>query len=292
MSESNKRKNQIKGKFDTLFQKYNTPEYLGTDPIFLCYLYDSKEDKEFVGLISSLFAYGNVTAIRRFLSRLLEPMGKSPKSFLLSEGTKVLRNRLGAYRFQTENDTLLFLDGLRIAYRQNAQIGSWSLEPWFQTETSRASLENRILHFQRKFGSVLQSINPKWETYGLKFLIGTGKQNSALKRYCMFLRWMVRNQSPDFGLYKSISTSELVFPLDTHINRIGEIIGATFRKSPDFKKSREITDFFLDLYPEDPLRMDFALSRLGILKKCKAKYDQDLCETCELRSICRIYANR
>lgn len=105
----------------------------------------------------------------------------------------------------------------------------------------------------------------------------------------MFLRWMVRKNFPDFGIYTSIQPWELLFPLDTHIQRIANILGISARKTPDWKKAEEITDFFAKVDPTDPVRADFSLSRLGILKECKTKYVRALCETCELRTICKIY---
>ncbi|EPG73659.1 TIGR02757 family protein [Leptospira fainei serovar Hurstbridge str. BUT 6] len=282
---------RLRRDFQKLYEAYTRPEFLDSDPLFLCYLYESPEDREFVGILSALFAYGNVASIRGFLSRLLTPMGDKPKSYLLSEGTRVWKGKLGPYRFQKESDILLFLEGLRIAYGETKRTGSSYLEPWFSpTEGTDSKLEKRIAGFQYRLSEVLSGITRKWSTYGLNFLIGSGKENSAYKRYCMYLRWMVRREAPDLGLYKTILPDELVFPLDTHINRLAEILGASSRKTSDFKKSREITNFFLKLYPDDPLRMDFSLSRLGILRKCKTKYIPDLCETCEVKSLCRIYA--
>lgn len=277
--------------FDRLYKKYTRPEFLDSDPLFLCYLYESPEDKEFVALLSALFAYGNVVAIRGFLSRLLAPMGKHPKRFLLTKGTETWKGKLGPYRFQKEKDILLFLEALRFAYGEANRNGDRFLDSWFTPVSEEDSgLDKRILGFQFRLTKVLDSLEPNWRSYGLNFLIGIGNEKSAHKRYCMFLRWMVRTEAPDLGLYGNISPKELVFPLDVHLNRLTEILGATIRKTSDFKKAREVTDFFRRFYPEDPLRMDFALCRLGILKKCKSRYLKDLCEICELNGVCSVYA--
>lgn len=105
----------------------------------------------------------------------------------------------------------------------------------------------------------------------------------------MFLRWMVRRGFPDFGIYTSIQPWELLFPLDIHIQRIANVLGISSRKTPDWKKAEEITEFFAKVHPADPVRADFSLSRLGILRECKTKYVKTLCEVCEIRSICGIY---
>jgi len=82
----------------------------------------------------------------------------------------------------------------------------------------------------------------------------------------MFLRWMVRTQFPDFGIYKSFLASELIIPLDTHIYQIALREGWTTRKSKDWKTAFEITQQLKLFSNEDPLRYDFALTRTGILK--------------------------
>ncbi|MEI7014265.1 TIGR02757 family protein [Leptospira licerasiae] len=283
----------LKKSFDLLYKNYTKPEFLDSDPLFLCYLYDSPEDREFVGLLSALFAYGNVTAIRGFLSRLLEPMGKYPKQYLLNHGTKIWKNKLGPYRFQKEKDILLFLQAIRLAYLEIEKSGEKFLESWFSpVHPKDAGLEKRIYGFQSRLSEILEDLDPGWKSYGLGFLIGLGNPKSAHKRYCMFLRWMVRKEEPDLGLYKRIQTSELLFPLDTHINRLSNILGITERRTSDLKKSREVTDYFQKFYPEDPLRMDFALCRLGILRKCKSVYIAELCESCDLKEVCKIYGKK
>lgn len=108
----------------------------------------------------------------------------------------------------------------------------------------------------------------------------------------MYLRWMVRKEYPDFGIYSTISPAELQFPLDIHIQRIASVLRIGSRQTPDWKKAEEITDFFREIFPDDPVRGDFALSRLGILKKCKSAYDVELCETCRINTICKVYENK
>ncbi|TGK58290.1 TIGR02757 family protein [Leptospira wolffii] len=292
-SESSRSVESFQKSFDRLYDKYTRPDFLDSDPLFLCYLYDSPEDRELVGLLSALFAYGNVSAIRGFLSRLLAPMGKHPKRYLLTKGTDIWKGKLGPYRFQKEKDVLLFLEALRFAYGESNRKGNKLLEHWFSPlDPKESGLEKRILGFQSRLSEVLRDLDPNWKTYGLGFLIGIGNEKSAHKRYCMFLRWMVRTEAPDLGLYKNILPEELIFPLDTHINRLAEILGATNRKTSDYKKAKEVTDFFRNYYPRDPLRMDFALCRLGILRKCKSSYVRELCETCELNTVCSVYSSK
>ncbi|MBW2545477.1 MAG: TIGR02757 family protein, partial [Deltaproteobacteria bacterium] len=91
-------------------------------------------------------------------------------------------------------------------------------------------------------------------------------KGSACKRLNLFLRWMVRRDDVDPGGWDDIPPSKLVIPLDTHMHRICLAFGFTKRKQADMKTALEITDSFRAIVPDDPVRYDFALTRLGIRK--------------------------
>ncbi|MBW2647098.1 MAG: TIGR02757 family protein, partial [Deltaproteobacteria bacterium] len=87
---------------------------------------------------------------------------------------------------------------------------------------------------------------------------------SACKRLHLFLRWMVRQDDVDPGGWDTVSTSKLVIPLDTHMHRICLALRLTQRKQADMRTAAEITAAFRTITPEDPVKYDFALTRLGI----------------------------
>ena len=94
------------------------------------------------------------------------------------------------------------------------------------------------------------------------------KGNSACKRLVMFLRWMVRRDSAvDFGIWKSIDPVDLLIPLDTHVYQQAVRLNITERKSADMRAAIEITEFFKDIYPDDPSKGDFALFGYGVFNK-------------------------
>jgi uncharacterized protein (TIGR02757 family) len=78
------------------------------------------------------------------------------------------------------------------------------------------------------------------------------------------LRWMVRKDRVDPGGWSGIPAAKLLIPLDTHMHKIATGLGATKRKAADMRTVVEITEAFGRLAPEDPVRYDFALTRLGI----------------------------
>ncbi|EKT86683.1 TIGR02757 family protein [Leptospira santarosai] len=296
---------KIKQVLERIFLEYQTPEYLKSDPIEFPHSYSDAQDREISGFISALFSYGNVASIKEHLKRLFALCGNSPYQFLLKEDLKYVRNKLKPYRFQKPADTYLFLRTIQNKLRKTKdhtleslfsipQEGEFKLSAKDQKSFAEGgTLRRRILAFQLRFLEESKRIDEKQtEAYGYKFLIGQGIKTTSLKRYSMYLRWMVRKEYPDFGIYSTISPSELQFPLDIHIQRIASVLRIGSRQTPDWKKAEEITDFFREIFPDDPVRGDFALSRLGILKKCKSAYDVELCETCRINTICKVYENK
>jgi hypothetical protein len=120
------------------------------------------------------------------------------------------------------------------------------------------------------------------EDAGVRFFFpnpGTG----AAKRPNMYLRWMARpDDGVDLGLWPFVPTRDLVIPLDTHIFRIGRHLGFTSRKTPGFRTALDITRSLARFDPEDPVKYDFALSRLGILEGCPRHLRALDCELCAL----------
>ena len=89
---------------------------------------------------------------------------------------------------------------------------------------------------------------------------------SPCKRICLFLRWMVRNDSPvDLGLWSDfIDRRTLIIPLDTHVHQQGRAMGITARNSADITTAKEITEYMKTIFPDDPTLGDFALFGLGV----------------------------
>jgi len=75
---------------------------------------------------------------------------------------------------------------------------------------------------------------------------------------------MVRKDEVDPGGWETVPKRKLIVPLDTHMARIGRLLGATMRKTADMKMALEITETFKKLAPRDPVKYDFALTRFGI----------------------------
>lgn len=95
-------------------------------------------------------------------------------------------------------------------------------------------------------------------------LLPNPKAGSSCKRLNLFLRWMVRRDDVDPGGWDEVSPSKLIVPMDVHMGRIARSLKLTTRKQSDMKAALEVTEAFKRIEPDDPVRYDFCLTRLGI----------------------------
>jgi uncharacterized protein (TIGR02757 family) len=95
-------------------------------------------------------------------------------------------------------------------------------------------------------------------------LLPSPRAGSACKRLHLYLRWMVRQDAVDPGGWTTVPASKLIVPLDTHMHRICLLLNLTGRKQADMRTAIDVTRAFGQMVPEDPVRYDFALTRLGI----------------------------
>jgi len=253
-----------KQNLERLYLKYSRHEFLNSDPVEFPHRYKNRYDIEAVSFIASMFAYGNVKAMKKFLESVFNSLGPSPMNSICS-GNMLTPGLY--YRFQSEKDVETFLYALKEIYsRYNCpQTGDGKFNGIFSriTDGAGSDIKQRIDILR----NLLTEAVPKdRRTRGYKHLIGAGGDSSARKRYCMFFRWMTRETFPDFSLYTNISPADLVIPLDTHIMKISIKTGLCSRKTQDWKTAVEITENLRKICPEDPLKYDFCLTRPGILK--------------------------
>jgi uncharacterized protein (TIGR02757 family) len=119
-----------------------------------------------------------------------------------------------------------------------------------------------------------QNVLPALGEFVLKLEIAAGRKlpmflpspggGSACKRLNLFLRWMVRRDNVDPGIWRGIAPSFLVIPLDTHMYKIARAMGLTCSRQANMRCAVEITGNFAFICPEDPVRYDFALTRLSM----------------------------
>jgi len=217
------------------------------DPLLVARKY--REDD--IALICALFAYGNARLIVKFLNSL--------NFSLLNEDDEIVKKELSNhyYRFQKSEDVIAIF----IALKRLREIES--LENIF---TSAYKEKNFVMDGINSVINEIHKVYPH-DTQGYNFLIGKPFEklsgSGAYKRWHMFLRWMVRKDELDMGLWKNIDKSDLIMPLDTHTFNVALKLGLLERKTYDLKAAIELTQTLKKFDEEDPVRYDFALYRIG-----------------------------
>lgn len=217
------------------------------DPLLIA----SQYNDETIALICALFAYGNARLIVKFLQSL--------DFSLLETSDEMIKKTLSShyYRFQNAEDVAT----LFIALKRIKEIES--IENIFYEGYRK---EENILEGLWGFIEALKSVHSH-KSRGYDFLVGSvPKKQSAMgtyKRYMMYLRWMVRKDALDMGLWSKIDKKDLLLPLDTHTFKVSQRLGLLKRKSYDMKAAIEITQRLKKFDKNDPIKYDFALYRLG-----------------------------
>jgi hypothetical protein len=121
----------------------------------------------------------------------------------------------------------------------------------------------------------------------VRFFFPDPESGSACKRWHLYLRWMVRRDRLDFGLWPGIPTDRLLIPTDTHIHLISRRLGLTRRKTADGRTAREITARLKRFDAADPVKYDYALCRIGIFGICQPELRRSRCNECCVAQVCR-----
>lgn len=260
--------------------RYRTSTALSMDPIHVVLDYSEPKDREVAAWIAAQLAYGRVQPMLVAIRKALAPLGPKPSAFLQAHRETHLRRVLSSrlqdwvWRFQTSEDLIQWM----LAWKR--LDGEGGLEAQLQP-SSEADADQRLSTLVQRLRRELPS------THGLRFFLPDPMEGAACKRWRLFLRWMVRQEWPDLGLWKDYPRTALVIPLDTHVARISRLLGLTSRNTPDGRMAQDITHRLAKLDPHDPLRFDFAISHLGILGDCPLKADPLCCQACPLRRHCR-----
>jgi uncharacterized protein (TIGR02757 family) len=243
---------------EDLYRTYNKREFVHPDPLEFLYDYDEPLDREIVALVASSLAYGRVAQILKSVEWVLSRMPQ-PREFLMSSTPSSLRKALRGFkhRFTTGDEMASMLSSARRAIERFG-----SLEKCFMSGIGAE--DESLIPGLTAFVETLKSEM----TDSCGSLLPDPAHGSACKRLNLFLRWMVRQDDVDPGGWYNLSPAGLVVPLDVHMHRIALALGLTGRKQADMRTAIEITDAFRMISPADPVRYDFALTRLGIRDDC------------------------
>lgn len=297
-----------------LEKEYHHPRFLSSDPLEFVHQFNDPWDQEAVGLLSALLAYGNVKLIKRAVIDILnriEFLKDSPRSFVENLSDAPFRKKASKafegfiYRFNNGQDILNLFCLLNRSWTLHGSLGNHFLN---HLKPDSENISEALSLLLRDWNAWIIEIDPiqnsRKRRSGMAFLLASPENGSACKRWCMFLRWMVRKDPEpkvDLGLWapggkllnsrqlqstSGVLANQLVMPLDTHTSRISQYLRLTQRKSTDWKTALEVTASLKGIDPEDPVRFDFALARLGILDLCQRTYRYEVCENCQLLTVC------
>ncbi len=273
----------LKKILEGLYNRYNHHNLIKPDPLQFVYQYTQPSDKEIVAFLAAALAYGRVEQIEKSLSNLFSRMGKSPYTFV-KNFDKTGREKLISFkhRFTTGGDIADLLTLLKKVLNRYGSIESFFVGGYSPNDKNIIPALSRFCDSLWKIYAKEHNGQP---TVGLKFLLAGPAGGSACKRLNLFLRWMVRKDDVDLGLWKSIDRAKLIVPVDVHIGRLSRILGFHNHKTISLASAIEITESFAQIEPADPVKYDFALSRIGITEGCNGKYNLR-CKDCELFNLC------
>ncbi len=236
-------------------------QFRDDDPITIPHRYRKADDQAIAGFFAALLAWGQRPVIIRNALHLMEAMDNAPDAFVRGHTESDLKPLLGfVHRTFNDTDLLFFLNRLKHLLSEFGSLEAAffsGLNP-LEMDVVRQAL---VLFHERVFA-------PDWSPSRTRKHVATPARGSACKRLNMFLRWMVRSpeRGVDFGIWNSVAASKLFLPLDLHVGRTARKYGLLERTQDDWKSVELITHWARCICPEDPVRLDFALYGMSLLK--------------------------
>lgn len=249
-----KRLRQLREPLEALYNRYNRRQFVYPDPLAPLYTVETGPAQEVTGLITAALAFGNVKQILKSIDWVLDAFPDLERT-LPDLPDRVLHQRLAGFRhrYVTGVEMASLLTGIRAALREHGTVGACFQTLDDPSDPTVVPALTRFVAYLRAHGSLDKN-----------YLLPAPEKGSACKRWFMYLRWMVRHDDVDLGHWAQLGAHRLVIPVDTHMHRIARALYLTRRKSADLRTALEITQAFAAICPEDPVRYDFCLTRLGI----------------------------
>lgn len=239
----------IKETLQLYAQKYETEDFLPSDPSWFMHQVAGRRNQETIAFIASCLSYGNR---KQFFSKIQFVLDCSNGEIFdwIKTGDfekDIPDDNKCYYRLYTNHTMNTFLHTLKDMINEYGSLEKFMRE---NAETGCSAIIAISKYFSNKG---IEGIIPKDTT-------------SACKRVCMFLRWMVRNDSPvDLGLWSDfIDKSTLIMPLDTHVVQEAVKLGLLDSKSASMSAAKKLTAKLSAIFPGDPLKGDFALFGYGV----------------------------
>ncbi len=234
-----------------LSEKYETAEFLNGDPSWFMHQVSGQENQEVMAFLASVLSFGKRELFLPKIHSMLEKSGGQTVDWIRngSYHCDIADNNNCYYRFYSNHMMLEFLDALRDLIISNGSIGAFAKE---------YAKRNTALEVLEAFGDYFRE-------RGIKGMVPSPR-SSVAKRPCMFMRWMVRDNSPvDLGLWSGfIDKRTLYIPLDTHVMQEAVRLELISGKTASWKTVSNLTEALKEVFPDDPAKGDFALFGYGV----------------------------
>jgi uncharacterized protein (TIGR02757 family) len=286
-----KKAGDLAGRLDSLYHDYNRVDS-ASDPVHKARPFTDPADREVAAFCAAALAFGRVASVLNSIDNLLGVIGARPAAFVRrfepESAPPAMREMV--HRWIRGEDLIALLWMLRQMLERSGSIEQFFLAgmnpadqdigPALDSFASRAL----ALDIRRAYGR-----RPRRP--GVCYFFPRPSSGSACKRLNLFLRWMVRSDEVDLGVWHGVAQSKLIVPLDTHVIRLGRCLALTRYTSPGWRMAADITASLRGLNADDPVRFDFSLCHVGMMNACGYGREQGDSQ-CPLRGLCRPRAAR
>ncbi len=285
----------LKPSLDRLYESFNYPDS-AADPIQIVRRYERPDDREVVGFCAAALAFGRVTSVLQSIERLVAIMGREPAAYVrgFDPGRQHAAFADFVHRWTRGIDVVALLWIMRQMIEREGSVEGFFLDGY---DPGADDIEGALDHFSTRALSLdlTAAYGRVPKRPGVHYFFPRPSAGSACKRLNLFLRWMVRRDALDLGVWTRVPPAKLVVPLDTHVIRVGRCLRLTRYASPGWAMAQDITSSLRQFDADDPVKYDFALCHIGMMNACgfnQARTDgvgkavpRD--EQCPLRGLCR-----
>ena len=268
MSRSRPSDARLRIALDSLYDGFNAHQSV-SDPVWFAHRFERADDREVVAFISSALAFGRVQSVINSIEGMLEVMGPSPAAFVRqfdpARDRKVFSHLVHRWTNGADFAALTWI--LHNMFERSGSVERFFVDglPAGAVDVGEGvqSFSTRALAIDQK--PIYGRSKPR---PGVAYFFSRPSSGGACKRLNLFLRWMVRHDRVDLGVWSTVRPAQLIVPLDTHIIRIGRCLGLTTYRSPGWRMAVDITASLRRLDPDDPAKFDFSMCHLGMMNGC------------------------
>ena len=249
---------ELKNYLDSIVLRFEKLEFIEADPISIPHSFDDPEDQELIALYSALLAWGQRKTLLKNLERLCEIMNFKPRKFVYDYNIERDSHKFKTFVHRTFQpmDAIWLTNNLSLIIRQYDTLEAAFIK-------NQRHRDDNLGHAIQAFSELIFSVDSQTPKRLRKHLARPAS-GSACKRFCMYLRWVVRDGPVDLGIWKRINASSLMLPLDTHSGKQARSLGMLSRTQNDWKAALEVTENCKKLCKHDPCKYDFAFFGAGV----------------------------